>query len=501
MRSTFYGFEIAKTGLFASQRNIDLTGHNIANANTVGYTRQRLVMASQELISGGEKFLEVTRGYSGAGVRTEGVEQVRNIFLDRQYRRENGMMEEWSTRSDALSYIENLYNETGNSGLSGSINSYFSSLHTLSLSPESKEYRTNVLQNALKMTDDFKHIANQLADKQMEQNEAVRVTSIQINDIAQNIAGLNNQIFRFELGGEKANDLRDQRNNLLDTLSGLTDISYAEDSEGQVTVQIGGKILVDKMATFAIDAAATKTNPIAGQPNLIELTWHDYLEPDGITASPVTISTGKLKAYMDMRDGNTSDDIGIPYLMGRLDILASTIAQQVNIIHRGGFTLPDASNGNTSVNNVNFFDEPAGGVTAFNFSVSTAVKTTVYNIAASGSAITDVTLRGNNVNALLLVNLQNKIDIPSIGSIEGYLKGYIAEIGVEASHTNQMLDGEQTLVDNLINQKQSVSGVSVDEEMTNLVKFQHSYSASARVITAIDEYLDTLINKTGIVGR
>ena len=489
MRSTFYGFEIAKTGLFAAQRAIDLTGHNIANANTVGYSRQRLLMTSQELISGSERFLEVTRGYSGAGVRIDGVEQVRSIYLDMQYRREFGMQEMWSARSDALGYIEQIYNETGNTGLSASINSFFASLHTLTMNPESKEYRTNVMQNAIKMTDDFKHIATQLTDKQAEQNEAVRVSVIQVNDLARSIANLNDQIFRFELSGEQANDLRDQRNNLLDELSGVVNYSYSEDAEGQINIQLGGKSLVNKTTVTGLSSTP---NPSNG--NQYDVTWSD-------TGAVFAPTTGSLKAYLDMRDGNTASNVGIPYLMSRLDTLASTIATQVNAIHNGGWTLPDASNGNISATGIDFFDEPAGGVTAANFSISADIKASVYNIAAAGSQITSSTSRGDNTNALLLEALQNKTDIPGIGSIEGYLKGYIAEIGVEASHCNQMLESEEALVNSLVNQRQSVSGVSVDEEMTNLVKFQHAYAASARVITTIDEYLDTMINKMGIVGR
>jgi flagellar hook-associated protein FlgK len=184
------------------------------------------------------------------------------------------------------------------------------------------------------------------------------------------------------------------------------------------------------------------------------------------------------------------------------DAVAAVATDSVTMeVNRQGYTLPDVSNGNTSVNNINFFDVPAGGVNALNFTIDNAIRTSVYNIAASGVPIVNDTLRGNNTNALLLDGIQNKVDIPGIGSIEGYLKGYVAEIGVEASHTSQMLEGEQTLVDNLTNQKTSVSGVSIDEEMTNLIKYQQSYSASARVITTIDEYLDVLINKMGLVGR
>lgn len=499
MRSTFYGFEIAKTGLFAAQRSIDLTGHNISNANTVGYTRQRLILSSQELISGNEKLQEVTKGYSGAGVRTDGVEQVRSDFLDRQLRTESSSQQMWSTKSDALGYVEQLFNEVGDSGLSVSINDLFTSLNTLASNPESQEYRTNVKQNALKLTDDFQHYAAQLLDKQSEMNDAVNVSVMQVNDIAHNIADLNDQIFRFELSGDRANDLRDKRNVLLDNLAQITDITYSSDPDGQVEVQLGGKVLISKSTVHELVASPTVTNPITSGSNLYGVTWSDYVEPD-LSPSPLVTTSGKLKGYLDMRDGDSDSNIGIPYLMHQLDTLASTIATQVNTQHQAGYTMPDSSNGNTSVNGVNFFT-PGVPITAANISVDNAILTSVFNIATAGSQITSPNLVGDNQNAIALADLINKVNIPVVGSIEGYLKSFVSGIGVVTSHTDQMKDSEQTLVDSLSNQRSSVSGVSVDEEMTNLIKFQHSYDASARMITTIDETLDVLINKLGLVGR
>jgi flagellar hook-associated protein 1 FlgK len=497
MRSTFYGFEIAKTGLFAAQRSIDLTAHNISNANTVGYTRQRLLQSSQELVVSGEIFKEVTRGYTGVGVRIDGVEQVRDEYLDKQFRREGSALGMWSARANALGYIEKIFNESGYTGLSASIQNFFSSIETLTKNPESREYRMNLLQSANEMTDYFQHIASQLVDKQADMDEAVNATAKQINGLARNLADLNDRIFRFELNGERANDLRDQRNNLLDTLSMLTDITYSEDSNSMVSVAIGGNLLVDGTAVHTIQATKTQDNPIAGLGDLYELTWSDYTDGDGDPLSVVTTS-GKLRAYLDMRDGNSDTNIGIPYIMGRLDALAAGITSAVNAVHSTGWTLPDGVN--PSVTGVNFF---AAGtpVTARNFSVDAAIKSNVNNIAAAAYEITSQDQYGDNGKALLLFDLQNKMDIPIIGSIEGYEKGFVAEIGMEAAHANQMCDSQQILVDSIDNQRLSISGVSVDEEMTNLIRFQHSYAASARVITAIDEYLDTLINKLGIVGR
>lgn len=493
MRSTFYGFEIAKTGLFASQLNIDLTAHNIANANTIGYTRQRLNVSSKELISGAVQFREVTRGYSGAGVNINNIEQVRSTFLDAQFRRENSALQQWSTRADGLGYIETLLSNTGKGSLSGSIDTFFSSLHKLTESPESKEYRTNTLQNALQLTDTFNKIYTQLTDKLSDQNTAVKTVSDQINDLARNLAAMNEQIYRSELSGDTAVDLRDQRNLLLDNLSSLGNISYSEGSDGKMTVLLGGHTLVNHISYNQIVTTQDVTNPTTGNPDFYSVRWSD-------DNSAVAVTTGSLKGYLDLRDNDTANNLGIPYLIDRLNTLASGIATQFNAIQNAGYTLPDGAT--ASVLGSDFFVSSTGAaITAGNLSVSAAIQANVNLIAASDVEITDSTLRGNNKNALKMVQLQSDQNLPTLGSIDGYVKGYLAEIGVEVSHTETMRDGELTMVESIETQRQSLSGVSVDEETTNLIKFQHAYAANARVITTIDEYLDVLINRMGVVGR
>ncbi len=492
MSSTFYGLEIARTGLFASQSGLNLTGHNISNANTVGYTRQRLVQTSAALGVGTVKLADLARGVSGAGTTILGIEQVRDVFLDRQYRAENAQYQYWDTRSDALAYVEGLLDETGDSGLSDTINAFFNSLQSLSRNPESKEYRTNVQQTAQNMVDTFQQIASQLTDKAAEMNDAINTTVTQINDIARNIADLNVQIARFELNGESANDLRDQRNLLLDQLSGLANITSSEDASGRLTVQLAGEDLVVHDTVRTLTATKDMTNPYTGAADYYSVTWTD-------TGTAVNVTSGSLRAFQDMRDGDSASNQGIPYYMQQLDTLAATLAHEFNVIHAAGYTLPDTSNGNTSVSGVNFFDE-TGTVTAANFSLSAEVLASVYNIAASDQQITDDSLRGNYQNALNLYDLQTT-NISGFGTITGYYNSVITSMGLEISHTNQMRDAEATLTGSIDTQRTSVSGVSMDEEMTNLIKYQHAYTSAARAITAIDEALETIISKMGVVGR
>lgn len=477
MRSTFYGFEIAKMSLAISQKAIDITGHNIANADTKGYTRQRITLASKDPYMQ-SRFLDPERGIVGGGVSIQSLDQIRDIYIDKQYRKENNLMEMWNTRSEALSYIEQIFDETQDSGLSDSINTFFKSLHDLTNNPADKGTRISVIQNALKMTELFNHYSSQLKDKQTELDNATKISVMRINDISSNLVNLNEQIKSYELKGEKANDLRDKRNLLLDELSGIIDFTYEESKDGTVNVAINGKNLIE----------GSVRNILESNNNI---TWLD----DG---SNLIIKRGSLKAYLDMRDGDSENNVGIPYIINNLDLLAESIGNEINKVHSLGWTLPDFANGVPSITGVDFFNPQ---ITAETFALSDAILENSNNIAASSENITSAELKGNNLVASMLTGIQNRTDIPKISSIDSFLKGIVTELAIETSHARFMFEGQETLTLSLSNQKSSVSGVSIDEEMTSLLRFQHIYAASARLITAIDEYLDVLINRTGIVGR
>jgi len=427
------------------------------------------------------------------------VEQVRSEFLDQQYRNETSLKGEWSTRADALSYIETLFDEQDDTGITAAISDFTDSLQEMSKDPVNKEYRTNLLQNGLKMTETFQHYVSQLTDKQTEQNSQVEVLVGQISDLAASVSDLNQQIARYELSGQKANDLRDQRNQMLDQLSGLAEISYTYNSQDQLTVNLGGQALVENDTVHKLALAKTIDNPVTGQADsLYEVQWEE-------TGNAAAITGGNLKAYLDLRDGSSAETIGIPWLVGQLDTLANSMATEFNKIHQQGWTLP--VNG-ASATGVLFFKQSTDidgnllAVRAADFTVDDAIKNDVYQIAASSAQVDAANINnGNKENIQSLIDLFNQTDLDTIGSFNSYLKSFVGSIAVETSHTNKMLSSETVLTDSIDQQRQALSGVSLDEEMTNLIKWQHSYSAAARIITTVDEYLDVLINKTGIVGR
>lgn len=498
MSSLFYGFEIAKTGLYTSQKAISVTGHNIANANTAGYTRQRLVTESIDPSSSHNRFAPTLGGSVGGGVAVQLLDQIRSEYVDREFRRENASMGQWETHTQELDFVERLLNETSDSSISSAMADFFNSLSDLSMDPVNKEIRTNVQQNAIKLTESFNHYYRQLTELQNSMNDAMRVTTEEINDMLTNIADYNKQIFAYELSGEQANDIRDKRGVLLDNLSELVNIEYSENSDGHFILTVEGTELVNHTDTTLLEVVPDQTGAVSGEAGYYSIYYEG-------TTTPFDYSNGKLEAYRIMRDGSTVDEIGVPRILDNLNTLARGLVEEFNNVHQNGYTMPYGAV--ASQTGVDFFEVPAGGlgqVTAGNFSLSAEVLDNVYNIAASDEFI-DLSLsnsqQGNNKIALELVGLTTSTELASVDNFENYLKSVIVEVAIESAHCNKMTVSQKCISDNLQNRRESISGVSMDEEMTQLISYQHSYSAASRVITAIDEALDILINRTGTVGR
>ena len=496
MASLFYGLEIAKSGLNVSQQGISLTGHNISNANTVGYTRQRIIQNSVDPSSKLSRVCSISKSTIGGGVAITMIDQVRSQYLDRKFRNENATLGNYNMRAEELNYIETVVDELSSTGISKAMADFFKSVSELSGDPVNDEYRTNVQQNALKMAESFNHYYNELTDLQDTYNKNMNTTVIQINELLTSIATYNEQIFGYELSGEQANDLRDKRNLLLDELSGLIDIKCEVDSQGRLSVECNGTDLVNHTDYATLYTVAEITDPISGATDLFNI----YIDPiDPLAANAVfNYTDGKLMAYKNLRDGNTSDNMGIPYILDRLNTLARSMATEFNAIHREGFTKPDGAT--ESTNNVNFFDEPAGGVTAGNFWLSAEILANVSNIAASSLKVTD-TMAGNNEIALVLADLSLSKNLANVGNFEEFLSSMTIELGIESSKWQTLSNSQIAIIDNLAVRKESISGVSLDEEMVQMMTYQHAYAAASRVLTAIDEALDVLINRTGTVGR
>lgn len=510
MRSTFLGLEISKTGLFTAQRQMDVTGHNIANVDTAGYTRQRINTSSIEPSAALGRFAPATRGTVGGGVRIDMVDQIRSSFLDRQYRNQQPSLSNWDKRAQGLGYIEAIFNEAADQSLTASIHKFFLSFNELAEHPEDKGQRTATQQLAELMVDTFHHYYDQLITLQKEQDRNMQVLVDDINTLASRISDLNVQITSYELGGEQANDLRDKRNLLMDELSKLTDYSYYE-QEGQLTIKIGDRTLVQHDKYNQLVARQDYTNPIpdTAAPMLTGIYW---AQDNPGTAREVTFQGGEIKAAQDLARGENSDHVGIPYLVGKLNELAKAVAAEVNNLHRGGWTFPYTDqNGvqHDSVNGTDFFKIKDGDTvfTAGNIDLADAIRTDVSNIAIADKqqfhpiGSPDNAGLGRQQVALDIGKLLDKKDIPTVGSLLGAMSTLVAGLGVQTNKANDMADSEDIITANILYNRTSIMGVNIDEELTNLIKFNHAYGASSRMITAMDEMLDVMINRMGLVGR
>jgi len=524
---SFYGLEIARTGIFVNRKGLEVTSHNVANASTPGYTRQVLNVKSNPPSS--KVGFYSPKFQVGMGADVQSLEQIRDMFLDMQYRNEYSRQGEYEIKADNLNFIESIFNEPSDTGLSAVIDQFFSSLQELSKNPESLTVRALVRQRAQALTDAIHKMYKQLEDLQSELNDQVYDKILEINSIASQIADLNQQIFVLELRGEKANDLRDQRNLLVDKLSKIVDTTAYEDKDGRFVVQIaGGETLVNHFTVYELETDKSKImrksgfdssgqptgfkpdDPLSQQnlydvPGLFVVMWKD-------TGQVLNIKSGELKGLLDVRDGvggldedltvngqpvdvpNKNSYPGISYYLNRLNEFAKKLIEKFNELHTQGWSLNGQNTG------INFFEPPVGQTFFYAryIKVSDAIVNDLNNIATTYDASS---LPGGNDLVVDMLKLRNDTSIFKEGKFEDFLKSLISNLGVDSQGAKNFAENQKVMVTQLDNRRQAVSGVSIDEEMTNLIKYQHGFQASARMINAFDEMLDVIVNRLGIVGR
>ena len=333
--------------------------------------------------------------------------------------------------------------------------------------------RDSLLRDTQQLVDSFHETAIQLNKITESVNFDLESIIDKVNQITNQLANLNQQIREQEVSGAKANDLRDQRDLLLDDLSSLIDVNTQELSSGEMIIYIGRTALVDKNDQWdvTIENVARKDGTMTKE---LRLGNHDL---------NLKNVNGQVKGLMDIRDEV------IPNYLSRLDELAKTIVEEVNNLHRNGYGL----NNTTSIN---FFDPL--NTTAATISINALVENDASLIATS--SVLDA--EGNGEVAFAIKELMDKdMMLSGTTSIRDYYSNIIGSIGVEVNQAKSFSENYEILANQIKFQKDSVESVSLDEEMANMVKFQHAYDAAARIITTVDEALDTVINKMGITGR
>jgi len=635
MGSTFFGLNIGKTGLYAYQAALDTTAHNIANGETNGYSRQVLGMKAGNALRVNSAY-----GMAGTGVNVNGVNQMRDTYYDVKFRSNNTIFGEYASKSHYMTEIENYFNEISVAGFTSAYGSLNESLQELSKNPSSLTVRTQVTNYAESLTEYFQSIATNLVSTQEECNFEIGNTVDKINSFGQQIASLTKQINTLEIRGGTANDLRDQRNLLVDELSELVSVTVIENRAKEMDeltsyyVKIDNQTLVDGITSNRLVAVPRehKVNQNDAK-GLYDITWSNGQR---FNANSLTLG-GSLKALFEVRDGNNGENFngkvvgavnktvtmenveppitkdvthvtmsgtnvndieklnippegiitiynkaykytgfsvdikadgsyeytfeledlvdsadlaglsnqpasigkgikykGIPYYMAQMNELLRTYSKEFNMIHRAGKDLnnedgldfftcsnivsgrdysfnpqigepdydPDVHNVFTSGTGSFYKDVPKSDplygsyyfITASNFVVNEELTKDPSKIAAASDVENGI--ENNDIVERLLALKNEKIFIQ--GTTEGFFQTFVAEIGVDTKKASNFATAQENIKKAIDNQRLSISGVDIDEEAMNLVRYQNAYNMSAKVISVMDEIYNKLINEMGV---
>jgi flagellar hook-associated protein 1 FlgK len=510
--STFHGLEMAKRALFTQQAALHTTGHNISNANTEGYTRQRVNFETTKAYPAGARNRPEIPGQIGTGVQAGSIERVRDQFLDNQFRAENGKSGYWETMSNALGRMENIMNEPSESGLSHTMNQFWESLQDLGVSPDNSGARSVVAQRGLAVAETFNYLADSLSTIRSDLKNQVDVTVSDANSLMRQIHNVNEQIKQLEPHGYLPNDLYDERDRLIDELSGIMNIKVTYEKSGESSPNMAKGLATIEVVNNQGASFEPQVTLVNGQPAGVNEIAVRYEQENGSFNEVTAVTVGDEEVELDVlnsngslgslieayghdfsNEGEESNLTGVyPSMLENLDDMANAFANAFNEIHQSGHGL-DGSTGE------DFFDEFTG---AADLTVREEILENPDKIAASAEA--DKPGNGDNASALAAVFNDNDISDDLLGvdtSVNSFYQSLIGELGVAAQEANRMTNNTEVLRSQVENQRMSVSSVSLDEEMSNMIKFQHAYNASARSMTAMDEILDRIINNMGLVGR
>ncbi len=606
MQGLFGALQIAQRGLAANQIGMQITGHNISNANTPGYSRQRVELT--EALP-----LQIPpNGVLGMGVEISSIIRIRNTFIDQQLSREQTLQGYYSQLNDYMTQVEATINEPGDTGLNSRINTFFNAWQEVSKYPANSSMRIAMAENGKVLTEDISAMYTRLDAIKTDINDNIYETVNQINEMAEQIASLNDGIAKLEVTGDHANDYRDQRDKLVEEMAKMVNIETSEQADGTINVYIPGFMIVNGVTSAPLEAQVDGT---------IDRYRADLFKigtPDGMM--DINVQGGKLKALLDMRDGYVND------YQNDLNYIAQTLADSVNELQTSGYDLNGnrgeaffdtgnkdgtsiykitagtsllditdvekplndddnlgmltVSSGIVSINGINVsidaeHDSLKTIVTKINnantgvsasigpmnrlvlradvdsgfkitsiqdltsnlfeklniLSVSGAypenslavgagieftpsdppaqalkinnnMLTTPSKIAAAVGIDTDndgvwdtPTALNDGTNALNIAQIQDQTLMQSGKStINVYYQRFVTKIGFDSQRAQALEENQTVQVTALEERREAVSGVSLDEEMANMIQYQNAYAASARFMSSVQEMLDALVN-------
>jgi flagellar hook-associated protein 1 FlgK len=537
--SLFGLFDIAKSTIFASQAALSVTSNNIANVNTPGFSRREALFAVASPVVLGGNLL-------GSGVTVSGIKRYYDSFVQTQLWEQYQNYGKSYALDQTLSQVEQVFNEANSIGLSAPLTDFFNAWQEVATNPEGFAERSVLLQKANALVSVAKQMELGITDTLKNMNESIDTMVDRINTIASDIATINSKIVQVEAGSqtESAHDLRDQRDTLLNELSNLVDFNSYEDKNGSITVTVGMRNLVSGETTNIL---STKTNEDGDK----EL----YLDGINITEN---VQKGQLGGFFSVRDNirtnslnglqrliaslvketnilhrggygldvTTGNDFFTPLQLSMKDF-SSGADMTANITDPAQLTLDEYNIQFDSANNYYVYDKQTGTlVTSGTYASGNPISFDGIELTITGAitsndeftvspltdviknfgveitdqqkiaaASSDTTLPGDNSNALLIVQLsQNTITDLGGATFSSYYGGLVSTIGSLSEAASDSLTFDNNLLSELNSKRESISGVSLDEEAVNLIKFQRSFEAGAKMIQVTDELLQTLLN-------
>lgn len=463
---------IAKSSLAANQQAMQVLGHNIANAGTKGYSVQRINFTSN-------RPLITALGVFGRGVNAGSVVRAEARFLKERLLFEHQGLGKWTSINKSLREIELSFSGPGESDLSASITNFFNANEELSVNPESLAARANLIQRAEFMATKFNTTAELLLRMQINIDREIQTVARQVNELTRNIASINELIIITESGDNTANDLRDRRDILLEEISGLLDVKTVQKKDGGFIISLDGNLLVDGKAQR--DLIIVQKSSGRGSITTLSLEGN---------STELKVISGRLGGLIDTRDN----------YIGRyrisLDKMAVDLSNSVNAIHSTGFDL----DGNTGIN---FFKSKIES--ALDMAVSSEVSSNSRQIAASGGydanndGINDTSNGpGDNSIIKLIADLRNTpINSDGTSSILDSYGSLLGSIAFDSEQAKDSSEIQELLVNQITNMKDAKIGVSLDEELTKMIVFQTNYAASARIISVVDNMMQTMLEMVG----
>jgi flagellar hook-associated protein 1 FlgK len=480
-------FSIGSSSLRTSKKALATTSHNIANANTEGYSRQVMTATTNSPVKSGSNVY-------GTGVHVKSVKREHDKLVEKKLNTSLSNHQFDESRSLQLSRVEEIFNEINSDGMNKVMNRFFNTFRELSNQPENEVVRAMVRDNANIVVKDFKRMSGDITAAKEHMESQLKQSVVDINTLSTSIASLNVEIARIENGGGETGDLRDQRDSSIRQIAEFFEINTYEDGNGQHVVNIvgagslvaGGSFNELKSGYVSDDKVGSYKGE--GRAEIFFVSK---------SQSPMTdnIKKGSIGALLKTRNEE------VTILRNQLDELSHGLVHATNAIHRRGFVnkqLPTDQNGNVisdpnsgKITGINFFKEPLDLSRASQgIELSDEVKADLNNIS-TGLAPNSP---GDNRIAIAISKLQHeKILGGGTKTFEENFLQSVGKIGLSASKSRVNLEQSGGILTQAQSLRERISGVSIDEETTNMIKYQHSYDASAKMIKAADEMFDTVI--------